>query len=342
MNGYQRIKSAVEGRMPDVRPIMMHNFMLAAAEFGCSMKQYREDPRTAADCHIKFVEKYGIDGVLFDVDTALLASAAGAPVDYPENDPARVYGTFINSLDDVDALEDVDISKSVRIRHSLETMKILRKYFGHEIFLRGNCDQAPFSLACALRGPEAFMMDLVLEPEKARKLIDYTSRISVQLIHLMAQAGVDMVSNGDSPAGPEMISPDMYREFALEPEKLLLKAAHQEGVPYLMHICGNTDIILQDMADAGFDAVELDYKTSTESIFNHFSKSTTLFGTVDPSGVIALGKPEDVRREILDIEKYYRGNPRIVYGAGCAIPPMTPEENIRMFVKTVREIPCSE
>lgn len=338
MNGFQRIRSAIDGKMPDKRPIMMHNFMLAVAEYGCSMKQYREDPQIAADCHIRFVEKYGLDGILFDVDTALLASAAGAPVDYPEDAPARVYGKFINSLDDVDTLEDVDISRSVRVQHSLEVMKILRKHFGNELFLRGNCDQAPFSLACALRGPEDFMMDLVLEPEKAKKLIDYTSRISVRMIHLMAQADVDMVSNGDSPAGPEMISPNMYREFALGPEKLLLKAAHEEGVPYLMHICGNTDVILQDMADAGFDAVELDYKTSTEAIFNHFSQSTTLFGTVDPSGVIALGKPEDVRREILDIEKYYKGNPRIVYGAGCAIPPMAPEENIRMFVKTVREL----
>lgn len=92
------------------------------------------------------------------------------------------------------------------------------------------------------------------------------------------------------------------------------------------------------MANAGFDAVELDYKTSTEAIFNNFSKSVTIFGTVDPSGVIALGKPEDVRREILEIEKYYKGNPRIVYGAGCAIPPITPEENIRVFVQTVREL----
>lgn len=338
MTGFERIKSAIDGKMPDMRPVMLHNFMLAVAEYGCSMKQYREDPQIAANCHIKFVEKYGIDGVLFDVDTALLASAAGAPVDYPENEPARVCAPLISSLDEVDYLEDKDISKNVRIQHSLEVMKILRKYFGHEMFLRGNCDQAPFSLACALRGPEAFMMDLILEPEKAKKLIDYTSRISVQMIHLMAKAEVDMVSNGDSPAGPEMISQEMYREFALDSEKLLLQAAHEEGLPYLLHICGNTNIILPDMANAGFDAVELDYKTSTEAIFNNFSKSVTIFGTVDPSGVIALGKPEDVRREILEIEKYYKGNPRIVYGAGCAIPPITPEENIRVFVQTVREL----
>lgn len=338
MNGYERIKAALEGRMPDKRPIMFHNFMMAAAEYGCTQKQYREDPEIAAKCHIAFTEKYGVDGILFDVDTAMLASAAGAHVDYPENDPARVYGTYVEDLADVDKLEDVDISKCVRIQHALEVMKILRKYFGHEIFLRGNCDQAPFSLACALRGPENFMMDLILDPDGAKKLIDYTSKISVQFIRLMARNDVDMVSNGDSPAGPDMISPDMYREFAVPGEKLLLEAAREEGMPHLMHICGNTDLILKDMADIGFDAVELDYKTKTENIFKHFADKIALFGTVDPSGVIALGTPADVRREILDIEKYYKGNPRLVYGAGCAIPPMTPEANIREFVKTVREL----
>ena len=98
------------------------------------------------------------------------------------------------------------------------------------------------------------------------------------------------------------------------------------------------ETMFKELSKAGFDAVELDYKTPTEAIFKHFSNSTTIFGTVDPSGVIALGKPDDVRHEILELEKYYKDSPRIVYGAGCAIPPITPEENIRMFVKTVREL----
>lgn len=133
MNGFERIKSAFEGKMPNMQPIMLHNFMIAVAEYGCNIKKYREDPQIGADCHIISAEKYGLDG-------------------------------------------------------------------------------------------------------------------------------------------PEMISPDMYRKFALEPEKLLLNAAHEESLPYLMHTCGNTDIILQDMANASFDAVGPDFKTPMEAIFKHFFK----------------------------------------------------------------------
>ncbi|KAA6316236.1 hypothetical protein EZS27_033425 [termite gut metagenome] len=39
MNGYQRIHSALHGIMPDRRPVMLHNFMLAAREAGYTMKQ---------------------------------------------------------------------------------------------------------------------------------------------------------------------------------------------------------------------------------------------------------------------------------------------------------------
>ena len=337
MNGYERIKSALNGTMPDCRPVMLHNFMMAAREAGYTMKQYREDPEIAAKSHIQFVEKYGVDGIFLDVDTAMLAGAIGVPVDFPEDEPARTHEMFLNSLEDMDKLQEVDISKDIRIQHALETVKILKRYFKGEIYVRGNCDQAPFSLACSMRTPSYFMMDLMTDEEKAVRLIEYTTRISVQFIRLMANVGADMVSNGDSPAGPSMISPAMYEQFARPYEKILMDEAHALGVPYLLHICGNTDIILDQFAGMGLDAVELDYQTPIENIHKHLHNTSTLFGTVDPSGIIALGKPEDVRRETRNILDLYKGNPRLVIGAGCAIPPTAPEENIWAIIQTAKE-----
>lgn len=337
MNGYQRIKAALEGTMPDIRPVMLHNFMVAAKEAGYTMRQYREDPEIAAKCHIQFVEKYGVDGVLFDVDTALIACSIGVPVDYPEDEPARTHDIFLTSLDKIDQLKNMDISTNLRIQHSLEAIRILKKYFNNEIFIRGNCDQAPFSLACSMRTPANFMMDLLLDQEKAICLMEYTTGMCVQFIRLMAEAGADMVSNGDSPAGPSMISPDMYRLFAFPYEKKMLEEAHKLNIPYLLHICGNTDIILDQLAEMQPDAVELDYKTPIENIYSYFHDKSTLFGTVDPSGILALGTPDDVRRESRKILNIYKNNPRLVIGAGCAIPPNAPEENLRTFIQTAKE-----
>lgn len=337
MNGYQRMMAALRGEMPDRRPVILHSFMPAAREAGYTMRQYREDPEIAAKCHIQFAEKYGVDGVLFDVDTALTAGAVGVPVDFPEDEPARTHEPLLRSLDEIDALAEVDLSKDPRIQHSLEAVKLIKKHFQGELLVRGNCDQAPFSLATFIRTPEGFMMDLMMDPERALQLLVYCAKICRQYIRLMAATGADLVSNGDSPAGPGMISPEMYAQLAAPYELQLQEEAHKAGVPYLLHICGNTELILDHMATMNLDAVDLDYQTPIRKIHETLGSHTTLCGTVDPSGVMALGTPEEVKKHTLELTNLYKGNPRLVLCSGCALPPFTPEENIRMLVRTAQE-----
>ncbi len=86
------------------------------------------------------------------------------------------------------------------------------------------------------------------------------------------------------------------------------------------------------MATLGLDAVELDYATPLDEIVTHFGSRTTLFGTIDPSGIFNFGTPDKVRAEAEKIFTAYRDNPRLVIGAGCALPPTTPAENIHAIV----------
>jgi len=159
-----------------------------------------------------------------------------------------------------------------------------------------------------------------------------------RLIRLMSTTGADMVSNGDSPAGPDMISPEMYRKFAFPYEQETVNEAHICNKPYLLHICGDTDLILSDMVDLGLDAVELDYKTSINKIYDTMHDRITLFGTIDPSGVITYGSLNEVERETLELLKVYKDCPRPVVNAGCAIPKEAPRENIKRFADTVHNM----
>lgn len=172
---------------------------------------------------------------MFDVDTALIASSVGVPTDYPEDAPARTHKPLLQSLDEVDQLTDKDISSDRRIQHSVETIRIMKKYFGDEIWLRGNCDQAPFSLACAMRSPALFMMDMLTDEEHSLQLIEWSVGICKQFVRLMVEAGSDMVSHGDSLAGPDMVSPEMYAKFAVPSELTMIEEAHHCGVPYLYY-----------------------------------------------------------------------------------------------------------
>jgi uroporphyrinogen decarboxylase len=337
MNGYERITAVLKGEKPDKVPVMLHNFMLAAREHNVTMAQYRDNPRLIAECFIASVDKYQYDGILIDIDTVTLAGAVGVPVDFPPDDPARSHEGNIISMDDVFNLKPVKIENYRYVQNCLEAVRILKDYYRDEIFVRGNCDQAPFSLASMMRGAQTWMLDLMLgTDEQIDFLLEYCLEAGSRFITLMTQTGCDMVSNGDSPAGPEMISSDMYVRYALPYEKRLAETAHNKGVKYALHICGNTDVILEHMLETGADAIDLDYKTDIRKIYDAFHETTTLIGTIDPSGVLALGTPEDVREKSLELLNLYKDSNRFILNAGCAIPPTTPSVNIKTMIETAR------
>jgi uroporphyrinogen decarboxylase len=339
MNGCQRIRAVLEGRPHDGPPVMLHNFMMAAAEAGVTMAQYRRDPVALARCHIEAVEKYGYDGILVDVDTVTLAGAAGVPVLFPEDEPAVSRGALLSSLEQAPDLEPADVAVYPVVQVWLEAVRILKRHFGDEVYLRGNCDQCPFSLASCLRGAAEWMMDLMdpANEEADHVLLEYCTGVTEQFLALMAATGCHMLSNGDSPAGPSLVSPRLYRTFAWPYEKRIAAAAHHLGLPYALHICGKTEPILEDMAATGAGALELDYKTDVRRAAEVLARSgTTFIGNLDPSAVVALGAPAEVETRTAELIEVFAGSRRFILNAGCAIPASTPPANIHAMIHAAR------
>ena len=337
MNGYERISAALRGEKPDKVPVMLHNFMMAAREHGARMEQYRNDPKIIAECFIASVDKYQYDGILVDIDTVTLAGAVGVPVDFPVDDPARTHIGNLENLEDILNLKPARVEDYRYIQIWLEAVRLLKEYYKDEIYIRGNCDQAPFTLASMMRGAQNWMLDLMIAAdEQLEPLLEYCTVASSQFVRLMAQTGCDMVSNGDSPAGPEMISPEMYLKYAMPYEKRVVDIAHESGVPYALHICGNTDVILEHMLLTGADAIELDYKTDISKIYDTIRNTTTFIGNIDPSGVLALGTADAVRKKTVELLSAYHHSNRFILNAGCALPSTTPSENLKMMIDTAR------
>ena len=329
--------AALAGRRPDSTPIMLHNFMMAVSEAGSTMFQYRNNSHVIAECFARAVERYGYDGIVVDVDTVTLAGACGVRIDFPENEPARSHDGILGSLSEVKNLKPADVGSYRYAEIWCEAVRLLKERFNGELYIRGNCDQAPFSLATMIRGAENFMMDLCMEPEeRIFALLDYCCDVTCRFMDMMKEAGADMLSNGDSPAGPSMISPETYIKYALPYEKRVCDHAHSLGLPYLLHICGNTDLILEQMASVGTDALELDYKTDVVTAESLMKGKVTFVGNIDPSGVLALGTPHDVEEKTLELLEIFRDNPRFILNAGCAIPSITPEENLQTMISTAR------
>ena len=338
MTGRERIARALRGERTDVVPVMLHNFMMAAREEGVTMRRFRSDPDALARSFIGAVERYGYDGIIVDVDTVTLAAALGVPVDEPVDEPARVRGGMLDDLDGVRGLRPVDLRESPRVRVWLDGVRLLRRHFGDRMFIRGNCDQSPFTLASLVRGMDRWMMDLT-EPEReadVRALLEYCAGATLQFIRLMAETGADMTSNGDSVAGPELVSPAVFRRYALPHDRRCAEESHRLGLPYGLHICGNTSAILGDMVASGADALDLDYKTDAVRARAALGGGTTFIGNIDPSGVLALGTPALVESATLGLLRCFAGTPRFILNAGCAIPPVTPPENLLAMIRTAR------
>ena len=286
MNGYERITAALSGKKPDKIPVMLHNFLMAAKEYGVTMELYHNDPKIIAGSFIAAIEKYQYDGILVDIDTVTLAGSLGVPVDFPVDAPARSHTGRLDVLENIVHLRPPKVEDYKYIQIWLEAVRLLKDYFKNEVYIRGNCDQAPFSLAGIVRGIQDWMLDLMTgTEEQVSALLEYCTEATSQFIKLMAQTGCDMVSNDDSLAGPEMISSEMYQRYALPYEKKIVETAHLAGVAYTLHICGNTDCILEHMLLSGADAYELDYKTDIYKIHRTFNDSATFIGNIDPAGV---------------------------------------------------------
>src|ERR1017187_3879857 len=233
MNGYQRIQAALRGEQPDHPPVMLHHFMHAAREAHVTMAEFRQDPRALARSFMQSIEKYALDGIMVDGDTAPLAGPLGVPVEFPADEPAVALVARLASLADVDALPSPDIARYPVVQVWVEAVRLLCAHFGNEVFIRGNCDQCPFALAALVRGMEGWLTD-IMDPELepfAHRLLDYCTEATSQFLRLMSATGAHMLSNGDSAAGPSVVSPRIYRRFALPYEQRMAALSHSLGVP---------------------------------------------------------------------------------------------------------------
>lgn len=339
MNSLQRVQAVIEGRLPDRVPVCLHNFLLAAHQAGIPLERYRTEPEAIARAHLQAVEEYGHDCILIDLDTTLLAEAMGARAECAPNEPGHIAAPAIRSLEEVDRLQPVNPLRDGRIPVLLEAIRIMAKAVGREVALRGNCDQAAFSLACLLRGNEEFLMDLATDPDNpgiARLLeVCYQSHLATH--RAVKQAGAHFTSLGDSFCGPDVVSPAMFARFSRPYEDRLVRELAADGIFTVIHICGNTTGILDALAQFPRCGFELDYKTDARHAKATAGAGHVLFGNIDPSGVIGRGTAAQVRDATQQLIAAWKPGGDFILNAGCAIPASTPPENIRAFVLAAQE-----
>lgn len=339
MTSLERCMAVLNGEIPDFLPVVPQSFMFAVETAGMKISDVNKCGRKMAEAHLVSQEKYGYDGCVVDFDDATIAEAVGAKVIFREDEPATVdeEQPVLKDLRDVYDLPLPDPMKSGRICEWLEATSRLREKIGDRVFIMGRADQGPFSIACLLRGTTQFMMDLMTEdPALIRDVLDYCRRASVIFAKAQKDAGAHATSIGDAFAGPNLISPDMYREFAWEPEKLMAEEVQEYGIPFSIHICGNTNGIIRDMGTTGAKILEVDWMLDMREARNVVPEDTVLMGNIDPSFPLVLGTPEQIDEVVKNLIEATNGRRHII-SSGCAMGRNTPPENFKAFIKAARK-----
>jgi len=339
MNSLERVRTVLAGGIPDRVPVCLHNFMLAAREAGIPMEEYRSNPEAIARAHLQAAEKYGHDCIMIDTDTTMLAEAIGAKSECAPNEPGRIVAPAIRSLEEVGRLQVADPQRDGRIPALLEGVRLISRQAGKEIAIRGNADQAAFDLACMVRGIEDFLIELAtdLENPALHQLLEICHQSHLAVHRALVAAGAHFTSMGDSLAGPDVVSPKLFNRFARPYEERLVRDLAAEGIFTVIHICGDTTRILDSLSQYDFCGFELDYKTDPLKAKTTAGARHVLFGNIDPSAVIAMGTPEQVREETGRLIAKWKPGGHFVLNAGCAIPPSTPPENLRALIETAHQ-----
>jgi uroporphyrinogen decarboxylase len=220
------------------------------------------------------------------------------------------------------------------MRDRLEALRALSEAVGGELVVMGWVEGA-LALACDLRGDTNLMTDLFDRPEWVEELLELLVGQQIAFARAQVAQGATMIGLGDAIAS--LVSPKQYQRFALPYEQRIFAAVKEAGAIPRLHICGDTNHLVPDMARSGAEIVDLDWMVDLGRAADAFGESGPApCGNFDPVQIMLRGTPDDVAAATRACSA--AGGPRHFSAAGCEIPDHTPEANMRTHAWTLREI----
>lgn len=333
MNSFERFTQRLAGEAVD-RPPNFAIFMTFAAHYvGQPLSRYYLDHRVLVQANLAVLNDFGTDIVQAISDPFRETADFGAEIAFPHDDLPISRAPLLADPDDLRKLRPPDPATGARMSDRLEAIRLLRERVGHDVPVMGWVEGA-LAEAADLRGLAEFMLDLALRPEWVEELLEMVIQVEIAFARAQVAAGADIIGLGDSVAS--LISPAMYRRYALPYEQRIFTAVHEAGALARLHICGDTNRIVPDMVASGADIVDLDHMVDLEKAANQFGAQVAFAGNFDPVTVMLQGTPEEVYRATQRCMVV--GGPRSISAAGCEIPMNTPHANVHAMQRALCDL----
>jgi len=260
----------------------------------------------------------------------------------------------IHPLAEAKTIEDLesyrgwpDMSDPSRVAHVRETARRLAEENQFAIMATPWL-LFPFERAHAMQGMEPYLLNMAMDPDFARAMLEKIADYCKQLMgHFLEELGdnVDIIKIGDDLGTQNslLISPKMYRD--------ILKPIHADFISFikartkakiLFHSCGDVAPLIGDFIDIGVDILN-PIQTSTGSISDlpslkkKFGKNIVFCGGIDSHRILPFGSVEEVRQEVRRVMQALGPGGGCMIGAVHTVMNDVPPENILAMVDAVEE-----
>ena len=160
-----------------------------------------------------------------------------------------------------------------------------------------------------------------------------TLKTAMDYADYLLTAGADILWISDPLAA--LLSPNSFWRFAGEP--LAAVFSRFSSIPSIVHICGDISAVLPQVIQTGVSAISFDQCMDLLVVEDEVPDHITIIGNVDPSETIEQGRPDQIEAAVVDLATLMGGKSNYVMSSGCALPPMTPIENVQVFTQTARK-----
>lgn len=333
MNSYERVINRIHGKKVDRIPNLNIIMQFAALYIGVPYNDYVHDYRLLVEGNLRCAEDFGIDAVSCISDPAREAGGFGANVAYGRDDVPHLLGSFID--DDYEKLQDLQIRSAAEVPRMLDRIKAVELYKkqvkGEKAII--GWVEGPFAEAADLRGVGDALMDLMIQPDHVKALMEVTLAQGILFAKEQIEAGADIIGVGDAAAS--LAGPALYDELILPYEIRLLEAIKQMGGYTKLHICGNIQPYLPSLPVEHCDIIDLDWMVSLQDAIRLHGTKTSFCGNLDPVAVILRCDPQTLKNHMCDCLS--TANSTYMFAGGCEIPKFTPHENMRAMAEVLKE-----
>jgi len=292
-------------------------------------------PELACEVTLQPVDRYALDAAIIFSDILTVPDAMGLGLCFVDGEGPR-FERPVRSEEDVAKLRAPDLAL---LGYVFDAIALTRKELRERVPLIG-FSGSPFTLACYMiegGGSDDFRLVksmLYARPDLLHRILAVNAQAVTAYLNAQIEAGAQAVMVFDTWGGT--LSDAAYGEFSLDYSRRALsgltRARDGRSVPRILFTKGGGQW-LEAMAEAGADALGIDWTTDLGQARERVGAKVALQGNMDPMAL--FGTPEAIAREARRILGRFGPGPGHVFNLGHGISRHTPPEHVSALVEAV-------